>query len=121
MPDILSFLQDRSPLVPIASGNPHYIEGLGNFTSAEQNFRTQLGSLITTIDFPGDIDWRASLLQSLNAFITVQSGASAMDKMFLSHGMFDYVMFGLLHDDANGWNAYDTSNWNVGPGNEHLF
>jgi hypothetical protein len=43
----------------------------------------------------------------------VTNNLSMIDKMVQSHSIAESVMFGLLHDDASGWNAYDDNNPNL--------
>ena len=106
VPDLLSLVQSATPGVPKASGFVHYLEGLHNFTTSEWTFTRAFETFLTGVDI-SDPNW-------VNIVIAAGTGLIGGSKMMNSHVTESYL-FGLLHDDATGWNAYDSLNSNVGP------
>jgi hypothetical protein len=118
VPDILSMLQAASPFVPEALGVKENLEGLLNFAPKDPNAaKSEYERAIIIRDAISNITALPQTLQDwLNITLLVYNVAnnlSAIEKMVQSHSIAESVMFGLLHDDATGWNAYDDNNPNL--------
>lgn len=98
-PDILSLVQSASPLLPVALGTTHDIEGLYNLTSFEH---TVVSTLVTSLSKISSLaDWPNVIAAILPAILAASSGKKLVD----SH-LMDSVIYGLLHCDACRWNVY---------------
>jgi hypothetical protein len=108
-PDLLHWIQYAVPFLPQASGNLVNIEGLTNLNSGERLILDAAFSILRGLDFVEQ--WPALIMGALSA----ANIFALPSKMLDSHGIKFSVLFGLLHDDQTGWNAYSTAHPDVGP------
>lgn len=110
-PDVLSFLQDETPLLPNALGRRRPLEGLYNLTEDERGYAAAVADVMKDIVTPADIT-SVGIIDALSILYAGYGDIkySANDKMISSHSM-DSLIFGLLHEDGQ-WNYYDDNEEN---------
>ncbi len=98
--DLLTFVQNTSPLLPSAVGLQVPIEGLKNLSAFQTG---QLGLLKSGIQGISIIpDWPTAIVTVLGALLS----SGLVNVLVESHSISESVMFGLLHNDEPVWNVY---------------